>query len=280
MRRVLFSSALLLGTTAATLNVTGVTQAAAAAAAKAYMSSGKPLAGVNECDHYVAKWYGLANSNYHNALEHWNDIPAKHHLGGWEVGALAFWDSGDGHVAIGAEDSGKVYSTDWPSNLEMGETTPSAISSKWHKNFLGWTQPYFHGIVDAQSNSSHQRADQPGGTRVSDPCQQQSHTSTCISCAPFDADKCDCVHYARDRQNKLPGGLTTCADKTAKINFHSASAGCVMFRHGDPKYCHAAYVTSVSGGNVYFDQANWSPCKCSKDFLSTSSASIMGYWCP
>jgi hypothetical protein len=53
-----------------------------------------------------------------------------------------------------------------------------------------------------------------------------------------------------------------------------------MFRTGDPTYCHATYVTKVQSGVVYFDQANWTPCKCSSDSLRTDSGVIMGYWCP
>lgn len=101
-----------------------------------------------------------------------------------------------------------------------------------------------------------------------------------ISCSPYDADACNCVYYARDRQPKLPTGLTTCDDKKSKVNSHTPTPGCVLFRTGDPTYCHAAYVTKVSNGNVYYDQANWTPCKCSSDYLSTISNAILGYWCP
>lgn len=79
---------------------------------------------------------------------------------------------------------------------------------------------------------------------------------TKISCSPYEADKCNCVYYARDRQPKLPGGLTTCDDKKHASNSKTAAPGCVLFRTGDPDYCHAAYVTKVSGGTVYYDQAN------------------------
>jgi len=105
-------------------------------------------------------------------------------------------------------------------------------------------------------------------------------SETIISCSPYDADACNCVYYARDRQKSLPTGLTTCDDKKSKVNSHTPVAGCVLFRTGDPSYCHAAYVTKVANGNVYYDQANWTPCKCSSDYLSTSSSAILGYWCP
>lgn len=110
--------------------------------------------------------------------------------------------------------------------------------------------------------------------------QTMSSTETIITCSPYESDACNCVYYARDRQNKLPTGLSTCDDKKSKINSHTPAPGCVMFRTGDPTYCHATYVTKVSGGYVYYDQANWTPCKCSSDYLSSTSSAILGYWCP
>lgn len=103
---------------------------------------------------------------------------------------------------------------------------------------------------------------------------------TIISCSPYEEDACNCVYYARDRQPKLPTGCTTCDDKKHLSNSNKAAPGCVLFRTGDPTYCHAAYVTKVSGGKVYYDQANWTPCQCSSDSLSESSDKIIGYWCP
>ena len=103
---------------------------------------------------------------------------------------------------------------------------------------------------------------------------------TIISCSPYDADACNCVYYARDRQPILPGGLSTCDDKKHASNSQTAKAGCVLFRTGDPTYCHAAYVTKVTSDTVYYDQANWTPCKCSSDSLPIKSDKIIGYWCP
>jgi hypothetical protein len=79
---------------------------------------------------------------------------------------------------------------------------------------------------------------------------------TLISCSPYDSHACNCVYYARDRQPKLPSGLTTCDDKRSKVNSHTPTPGCVLFRRGDPTYCHAAYVRKVANGYVYYDQAN------------------------
>jgi hypothetical protein len=106
------------------------------------------------------------------------------------------------------------------------------------------------------------------------------YSENIISCSPYDADACNCVYYARDRQKNLPTGLSTCDDKKSNVNSHTPAPGCVLFRTGDPTYCHAAYVTKVANGNVYYDQANWTPCKCSSDYLSTISNAILGYWCP
>ena len=121
---------------------------------------------------------------------------------------------------------------------------------------------------------------------VPPPAQYSNDTSTpvlqdtVISCSPYDADACNCVYYARDRQPKLPSGLSTCDDKKSKVNSHTPVAGCVLFRTGDPTYCHAAYVTKVTSSSIYYDQANWTPCKCSSDTLSITSSAILGYWCP
>lgn len=107
-----------------------------------------------------------------------------------------------------------------------------------------------------------------------------TQSETIINCSPYEADACNCVYYARDRQPKLPTGLSTCADKKNKANSQNAAPGCVMFRTGDPTYCHATYVTKVANGLVYYDQSNWSPCKCSSDGISATSSAILGYWCP
>ena len=105
-------------------------------------------------------------------------------------------------------------------------------------------------------------------------------SDTVISCSPFEAEAWNCVKYARDRQPKLPTGLETCADKKNAANSPNPKVGCVLFRTGDPTYCHAAYITAVSSSSITYEQANWTYCKCSRDSLSTSSTAIIGYWCP
>ena len=102
-----------------------------------------------------------------------------------------------------------------------------------------------------------------------------------ISCSPYQSDACNCVTYARARTGgALPTGCTTCADKQRLVNSKVPKKGCVMFRTGDPTYCHAAFVTGTDNGNTHFDQANWTPCKCSHDYMSSASSAIIGYWCP
>lgn len=103
---------------------------------------------------------------------------------------------------------------------------------------------------------------------------------TIISCSPYEADACNCVYYARDLQPDLPNGCGTCDDKKHVANSDTAKPGCVLFRTGDPTYCHAAFVYSVSPDTVFYQQSNWTPCKCSTDSLPINSDKIIGYWCP
>jgi hypothetical protein len=135
-------------------------------------------------------------------------------------------------------------------------------------------RPYVTGFFDGYINAVYSYV---GPTNIK---PSSVNGDTIISCSPYDADACNCVYYARDRQKNLPSGLTTCDDKKSKVNSHTPKPGCVLFRTGDPTYCHAAYVTNVANGIVYYDQANWTPCKCSSYYLSTSSSAILGYWCP
>ena len=101
-----------------------------------------------------------------------------------------------------------------------------------------------------------------------------------ISCDPWPEDACNCVYYARDLQPGLPSGCTSCDDKKRMSNSNTPHPGCVLFRTGNPEYCHAAYVTSVSPDTVFYRQANWTPCQCSTDSLPINSDKIIGYWCP
>lgn len=100
------------------------------------------------CDNFVANMYGLSASGYTTAVTHWNAIPSqyKHTDGNPPAGALAFWGGGLGHVAI-SDGNGYVFSTDQPSQGEVGHVPLSAITQGWGKPYLGWTDPYFGGQV-------------------------------------------------------------------------------------------------------------------------------------
>lgn len=159
-----------------------------------------------------------------------------------------------------------------------------APSSTWYSGgyvnaIWGWKQD-----INSASKPNEIEVNNQSMSYVNESSAASSDTlvlkDTVISCSPYQADACNCVYYARDRQPKLPGGLTTCDDKKHASNSNTAKAGCVLFRTGDPTYCHAAYVTKVSSGTVYYDQANWTPCACSSDSLSASSDKVIGYWCP
>lgn len=128
------------------LNVTSAinSMAQASANAKEYYVNKVRLSDVDLCDHYVGIWYGLPHSGFLSALDHWKSTPPSYRLSGWQPGALAFWDGGNGHVAIGDEKQGNVYSTDFPTSLYVGHASIDAISKGFNKKFLGWTKPYYH----------------------------------------------------------------------------------------------------------------------------------------
>ena len=126
-----------------TMNATINTMAQASANGKHYYEAHIKLTGVKLCDHYVGIWYGKAHSGFHSAYDHYKQTPPSYKLGGWQPGALAFFDGGDGHVAIGDEKLGKTYSTDWPGPLYVGHASVEEIASKWGKTFLGWYKPYY-----------------------------------------------------------------------------------------------------------------------------------------
>lgn len=99
------------------------------------------------CDNFVANMYGLSASGYNTAAEHWNSIPDQYkHPGDGNppAGALVFWGGGQGHVAI-SDGNGYVYSTDQPSQGNVGHVPLSAITQGWGKPYLGWSDPYFSG---------------------------------------------------------------------------------------------------------------------------------------
>lgn len=101
------------------------------------------------CDNFVANMFGLQNSGYTTAAVHWNSIPSQYQHpgdGNPPAGALVFWGGGAGHVAI-SDGNGYVYSTDQPSQGNVGHVPLSAITQGWGKPYLGWADPYFGGQV-------------------------------------------------------------------------------------------------------------------------------------
>ena len=142
------ASAAPLNATALPFNVTQNSMSSASALAKQYHEQHTQLAGVRLCDHYVGVWYGRSSSGFNSANDHWKATPPSYKLsGGWKPGALAFWTnpSKAGHVAIGDEKLGNVYSTDYPTPLYVGHGSTDAIMS-WLGSgytFRGWYNPYF-----------------------------------------------------------------------------------------------------------------------------------------
>lgn len=112
----------------------------------------------NQCDHFVALAYGLANSNYPTAASHWDQIPAEYrHPGDTNPppGALVFWSAsvggGAGHAAIvsGKDQSGRALITTTHTNNGHPEQMP--LDGVMTSAYLGWAVPYFHGktaVVD------------------------------------------------------------------------------------------------------------------------------------
>jgi hypothetical protein len=149
-----------------------------------------------------------------------------------------------------------------------------APSSTWYSG------GYINAVYTYKGTAAEKEVAEPETYQNQTQTERQMLTDTIISCGAYENDACNCVYYARDRQPKLPSGLSTCNDKINASNSKTAAVGCVLFRTGDPTYCHAAYVTKVTSSTVYYDQSNWTPCKCSSDSLSISSSAILGYWCP
>lgn len=176
-----------------------------------------------------------------------------HNPGKKDVAPSTTWYAGGGINAIWG----------WSSDIKSG---PAASSEQKEVAVDAAVKIAKEGVLSAVAMNVTAQA-QPLGDSV-------------ISCGAYEADKCNCVYYARDRQPALPGGCTTCADKENMANSHTAKAGCVLFRTGDPTYCHAAYVTKVSSGTVHYEQSNWTPCACSSDSLPEDSNKIIGYYCP
>jgi hypothetical protein len=110
---------------------------------------------VEYCEHYCGVWYGLANSGWNSAAEHWKNTPKSYKLPGWEEGAMALWTGGSkgfGHCAIGTPHGDNaqhqnVFSTDYPTMGLVGHVDAATITKAWGLNFKGWYKAYFPKAV-------------------------------------------------------------------------------------------------------------------------------------
>ena len=195
-------------------------------------------------------------------------------LSDYEEGALAFWTggaNGAGHCTIGAPKASTIFSTDYPTKGFVGHTTVGDINSHWTDlTFAGWAGAYFpNGVTeDGSFLNDTKKVDVQPATNAT----QVGKDDSC----PCD----NCVKYAECRANIGPQGWVTCADKRNGGNSKTAHAGCIIFRTGDPTYCHAMYCTGESSSTYSFDQANWTPDQCSSGTISKDSSDIIGIWCP
>ena len=99
------------------------------------------------------------------------------------------------------------------------------------------------------------------------------------------ANKANCVSYARClTHNKLPHLFSTCAAKKANSNTppDRGREGCVLFRTGNPKYCHAEYIQGAIGSTYHLMQADWPDASagCTTTTLPKKDSVIIGVWCP
>lgn len=241
--------------------------------AKSYYDNNTPIT-PDECDHYCAVWYGLSHSGFSSAAEHWAKTPASYKLSGYEEGALAFWtggSSGAGHCTIGSPKADTIFSTDYPKKGFVGHTTVGDINSHWTDlKFAGWARAYFpNGVTNDGILLNRTQERYPisyNATKV------HSDEGSC----PCD----NCVKYAECRAGLGQMGWVSCEDKRKASNSPTAHAGCIIFRTGDPKYCHAMYCTGATSSTYSFDQANWNPGKCDSGSISATSPDIIGIYCP
>ncbi len=66
--------------------------------------------------------------------------PDDKKLSGWTLGALVFYEGGEyGHVAICAEDSSVIFTTDLPNKGKVGRVDVNAPVKDWGMTLLGYT---------------------------------------------------------------------------------------------------------------------------------------------
>lgn len=74
------------------------------------------------------------------SLAHVAGTPDDKKLSGWTLGALVFYEGGEyGHVAICAEDSGVIFTTDLPNKGKVGRVDVNAPVKDWGMTLLGYT---------------------------------------------------------------------------------------------------------------------------------------------
>lgn len=120
--------------------------------------------------------------------------------------------------------------------------------------------------------------DEPGDVQEDD---VDDGTASSVESELGGCNQCtNCVKYARCRQRRLPYGLTTFADKVARINRRTPRAGCVAVIKTSSVYGHVAYVNKVSGGRIYIDEGNWPSGRCGRRSGTPAALNVRGYICP
>ena len=109
---------------------------------------------VGMCDNFVGNCWGHSASGYASAIVHWNQTPAKYkHTGTPPPGALVFFRGGRyGHVALSLGGN-KARSTDFSGGKYVpnvvGTGSIQDIAKAMGHAYLGWTEPYYFGKVEA-----------------------------------------------------------------------------------------------------------------------------------
>lgn len=128
--------------------------------------TGQDLGYEGLCDHFVAQAYGRDHSGYASAREHYQAaLAAKdiHTDQNPPPGALVYWDTGaNGHIALSVG-GGKVASTDFLHKGQEDVVPIADITEKWG-TYLGWSDPFYDGKVQATLGPSTSTAQTGTGT--------------------------------------------------------------------------------------------------------------------
>lgn len=120
------------------------------------------------------------------------------------------------------------------------------------------------------------------GARADDatPTEGDEGAASSVESELYGCNQCsNCVDYARCRMPSLPHGLTSYADKRARINSQTARGGCVAVINTGSYYGHVAYVRSVSGSRIYIDEGNWPSGRCGQRSGTRAALNIAGFIC-